>query len=611
MHDFVRGWVVFIFKIQTDSSTLKLFTKLFLTHTAIALVSVVSLSILFYVLSREALIQRTIDQLSSVNILKKNHIDDYFRDTKHALSLHFDNGKKITIEELEKVKRIHAFNSVAVVDDSFQEKISTSDSLLVKMITCIKAERPKKFQVIEVTVCGDSIKSTIVYLLPLNESIVLIQENFEKIQNILMETTGMGSTGESYFIGSDFKLRSKSRFITKDVFHAQVDSLATKQIMNSGVGDTIWDYRGVKVLSMNRAISFEGLEWILISEIDFDEALEPLIRWRNYIIVSALIIAILIVGITFLTSRSISQPILSLKEIIGNLSKGVIKEEKIDDFDFSEVGQMSKAIQELSTGLARTTQFANEIGRGKFDIAYSLLSEQDSLGLALINMRDKLKTLTNEQVKLVREKTSAILEGQENERKRIVQELHDGIGQLLTGIRLRVQMLNESDPARNEIMGLINETIAEVKRISYNVMPNAIVDFGLEAALKGLCETIRKTSKLEVDFKYIKEFNQTLSFELSIAVFRIAQEGFNNILKHADATQADLHVLAGEDELYFLLKDNGRGFNVSTTQPSSGLGLHSMKERAKLLDGGLEIYSSIDGTTVEGRIPIKTTLTQA
>jgi two-component system NarL family sensor kinase len=590
---------------------LKLFTKLFFTHTTIALVSVASLSILFYVLFREALIQRTIDQLSSVNILKKNHIDDYFRDTKHALSLHFDKNKPINIDELERAKRIYGFTSVAVTDRNFQKAICTSDSSLLKVLDCILPSQAKGFQAMEITSCIKSNSTAIVYKLTLDESVVLFQENFEKIQNILMETTGMGNTGESYFIGPDFKLRSKSRFIPAVALQLQVDSLATKQILNSGVGDVIQDYRGVKVLSMNRIISFEGLQWILISEIDFDEALEPLIRWRNYIIVSALIIAILIVGITFLTSRSISQPILSLKEIIGNLSKGIIKEENTDSTDFSEVGQMSKAIQELSTGLARTTQFANEIGRGKFDIAYSLLSEQDSLGLALINMRDKLKTLTDDQVKLVREKTSAILEGQENERKRIVQELHDGIGQLLTGIRLRVQMLNESDPSRNEIMELINETIAEVKRISYNVMPNAIVDFGLEAALKGLCENARKASKLSVDFKYVKEVDQRLSFETSIGVFRIVQEGFNNIMKHSGASEVDLHVLADEHELYFLLKDNGQGFDTVATKPSPGIGLYSMKERAQLLDGSLEIYSSTEGTTVEGRIPIKTTLTQA
>jgi signal transduction histidine kinase len=583
---------------------LKLFTKLFFTHTAIALVSVVSLSILFYVLFREVLIQRTIDQLSSVNILKKNHIDDYFRDTKHALSLHFDTNKTITIEELERVKRIHGFSSVAFADSSFQKVICTSDSSLIKILACITPIQSKEFQATEVTPCINSNNTVIVYKLTLNESIVLFQENFEKIQNILMETTGMGSTGESYFIGPDFKLRSKSRFIDKDVLDAQADSLATKQILNSGVGDIIQDYRGVKVLSMNRVINFEGLQWTLVTEIDFDEALKPLVRWRNYIIVSALIIAMLIVGITFLTSRSISQPILSLKGIIGNLSKGIIKEENINGPDVGEVDQMAKAIQELSTGLARTTQFANEIGHGNFDTSYALLSEQDSLGLALVSMRDKLKTLTDDQIKLVREKTAAILEGQENERKRIVQELHDGIGQLLTGIRLRTQMLSEHGTIRDEVLGLINEAIAEVKRVSYNVMPNAIVDFGLEAALKGLCENVRKASKLSVDFKYVKEHIVSLSFETSIAVFRIVQEGFNNIMKHSGASQVDLFVLTNEHELYFLLKDNGQGFDIVTTKPSSGIGLYSMKERAKLLNGNLEIHSSPDGTIVEGKIPI-------
>ena len=583
---------------------IRLFPKLFFTHTAIALVSVVSLSLLFLLLFREALIQRTLDQLSSINMLKKNHLDEYFTETRNTLTFHFAETQNTSATELERIKRIYDFTSIAVWDEKNQKLTSTSDSSLVKIMNCFSPSSPHNFKAVEVTACGDSATTLIVYVLPWRESIILFLEKFEKIERFLMETTGMGSTGESYLIGPDFTMRSQSRFLTKKIHRTPVDSVATKQILSSGMGGVIQDYRGVKVLSMNRAINLEGLQWILISEIDFDEALQPLSRWRNYIIITTIIIGLLIVGITYLTSRSISQPILNLKTIIGNLSQGIIQAEKLNSTDASEVGQMAKAIQELSAGLAHTTQFANEVGHGKFDASYTLLSEQDSLGLALINMRDKLSTLTDEQIKFVREKTAAILEAQENERKRIVQELHDGVGQMLTGTRLRALMLSETDPVRNEVISLINETIAEIKRISYNVMPNAIVDFGLEAALKGLCENVRKTSQLLVDFKYVREYNRTISFETSIGVFRIVQEGFNNIMKHAGASQAELYVLASEHELYFLLKDNGRGFNTLTTKPSPGIGLNSMKERAQLLNGNLEIHSSAEGTVVEGKVPI-------
>jgi len=107
-----------------------------------------------------------------------------------------------------------------------------------------------------------------------------------------------------------------------------------------------------------------------------------------------------------------------------------------------------------------------------------------------------LKELSEEQIKLSREKASALLQGQENERKRIVQDLHDGIGQHLTGIRLQVQSLEESK-TKHELELLIDEIIKEVKRVSYNIMPSAIVDFGLKAALDGLCENV-KTAPLQL-----------------------------------------------------------------------------------------------------------------
>jgi len=197
------------------------------------------------------------------------------------------------------------------------------------------------------------------------------------------------------------------------------------------------------------------------------------------------------------------------------------------------------------------------------------------------------------------------MEGQENERKRIVQDLHDGVGQLLTGIRLRVQMMEHDVKVRDEIMSLINETIVEVKRVSYNVMPNAIVDFGLEAALRGLCDNVKKYTSMSIDFNYVREFDHTLRFDISIAVFRIVQEGFNNIMKHAGATHADLYVMDREHQLYLVLKDNGGGFDEDKVKSNSGLGLHSMKERAKLLNGNLEIDSMPgQGTTIEVTIPI-------
>ncbi len=195
--------------------------------------------------------------------------------------------------------------------------------------------------------------------------------------------------------------------------------------------------------------------------------------------------------------------------------------------------------------------------------SFETLSDQDTLGHSLLHMRDELKSLNERELKLARARASALLEGQERERQRIIQELHDRVGQLLTAIRMRMEIFEGESSVKEDIMKQINDTIAEVRRISYNVMPQALVDFGLEAALAGLCDSIKRYSNLKIDFAYVKESDHTLNFEISTALFRIAQEGLNNIVKYAEASSVNLHIIDKEDEVYLVLEDNGKGFDES------------------------------------------------
>jgi len=96
-----------------------------------------------------------------------------------------------------------------------------------------------------------------------------------------------------------------------------------------------------------------------------------------------------------------------------------------------------------------------------------------------------------------------------------------------------------------------------------------------------------------------------LNFEVSTALFRIAQEGLNNIIKYADASSVNLHIIDKEDEVYLVLEDNGKGFEESKAKPNRGMGLQNIRERAKLLNGRAEIHSTPgQGTVIEIHIPI-------
>jgi two-component system NarL family sensor kinase len=611
---------------------LRIFARLFLSHAFVGLLSIAALSIIVYYTVSAILIQRTLDQLASINILKKDLVTNYLTASEQSLlaqqnenkflnlydAFSKTNRRSLTLPALDSIVKHDGFNNFYMFDKSYALILSAGhDNFpkgLEKVIERFTKNRPLTIHIIDATQYTSRHKTTLYYYVPvLKQGIhmanVLIEVNVSQIQKILLENTGMGNTGESYLVGNDFTMRSSSRFFPDKTPSAiLVQTRATKKSMEGNTGQGILeDYRKEKVLSAYRPLNYSDLHWVIISEMDRSEAMQPIIALRNYLIIITLIIIAITLSIAFLLSKAIAQPVLQLKEIIVALSKGISPQEKPIITSTDEIGLMAKSVEELMEGLERTKKFASEIGAGNFNTSFTKLSEHDELGNALISMRHELQSFHEREIRSARERAAALLEGQEKERRRIINELHDGVGQLLTAIRMRVDALDTDGQMRDEIKSQINETIAEVKRISYNVMPQALVDFGLEAALKGLCDNIRKYSSLNIDFRYVKEVNHILNFEITVSVFRIAQEGLNNIVKHAGATQVTLNVLDKEDELYFLLEDNGKGFNENKTANRSGLGLRNIRERAKLLNGQAEINSTPGvGTVIEVHIPMQT-----
>ncbi len=612
---------------------LKIFTKLFLSHSIVGLVTIVTLTVLFYLLISNALVQRTLDQLSSINILKKQLVENYlikslqnlealqlenkFLRIYHDLDKHLTDEQQQHNVDLIDIKHLCTFynlKNLHIFDTHHHQLYSTDkemypEGLLKKIDSAIMIE-PKRLHTIDASIYSPDKSTLLFYYVPILEKekvigIVLVQENFQKIQNILLETTGMGNTGESYLVGQDYHMRSTSRFFPDSIPGLiQVNTEAVRNSFQSQSGKgIIVDYRGVSVLSSHRRVDNKDLHWAIISEMDEAEAMLPIYRLRNYFIGITLFIMALVILITYSLSNIIALPILKLKEVILTLSKGIIPSKIFFKPNTQEIEQMEQAIHQLTAGFERTALFANEIGSGNFKAEFTTLSVQDTLGNALIRMRDELRDFHEKELKSARTRAAALLEGQESERRRIINELHDGVGQMLTVIRMQVDML-EGEP-KDEIKSQINDAIAEVKRISYNVMPQSIIDFGLEAALKGLCDSMQKYSPLTIDFRFIKEVEHTLDFEISIALFRIAQEGLNNVVKHANATHVDLHLLDRTDEIYFILEDNGKGFDEKDMIHQAGSGLRNIKERTKLLNGSAEIHTATGiGTSIEIHIPI-------
>lgn len=439
--------------------------------------------------------------------------------------------------------------------------------------------------------------------------LLVLEQLGSRVQDILFELTGLGETGESYVVAKDFKMRSHSRFFPdKNPGFIQVK---TKAVRNAFKGlknvEIIKDYREIDVLSAYRKIDIPGLEWVIITEIDYAEAMKPVYKLGTYILIAGAFISLGVLIITILIAKRIAEPIELLRKVIVQLSKGELPEEKPIAKEFDEVGDMTLAIGNLIDGLKRTAHFASEIGNGNFRQQYEPLSDHDTLGLSLMQMRNKLRELKKKEVEMMRERSSALLEGQEKERRRLARELHDGIGQMLSAIRFKSATIEDKIIA-TDIKNLLDDTIKEIRRISINVMPSVLLDFGLEAALRTLSENISNYSGVLVEYNYkLEKSDLEINFETSASIYRIIQEALNNTVKYAEATFASVEVRHTSESIKMEIHDNGNGFDLVEYNSKAKLssGIKNMKERASLLRGTFQIRSNDEeGTTINISIPL-------
>ena len=236
----------------------------------------------------------------------------------------------------------------------------------------------------------------------------------------------------------------------------------------------------------------------------------------------------------------------------------------------------------------------------------------------LVRTQQKLVRATEEkyELQLAEEavRSAALLEGQEEERKRFARELHDGIGQMLTGLKLHVEKIRQMPSADEkqrqrveDLRNLLQETIQNTREVAFNLMPSVLGDFGLEAALKLLVEQTARSSGIEVVFKGTKE-SARLTPVQEIGLYRIAQEGLNNAVKYSEAERIEVVFKRNASEICLTVKDNGKGFKVTEIPKRENYslshnGLGNMRTRARLLHGILKITSrKNNGSKIEVKI---------
>ena len=212
-------------------------------------------------------------------------------------------------------------------------------------------------------------------------------------------------------------------------------------------------------------------------------------------------------------------------------------------------------------------------------------------------------------------KSYSIINGQEKERKRIAAEIHDGIGQMLTSLRMKMEQIEDKHPQLNGQVAPVNELlysiINETKRICSDLLPSVLDDFGLKSAINELLKMCRESAP-NINFELEEKIQpESLPKEVEIGVFRILQEAINNAIKHANGTQVTVHVDNDAEYVNLIVQDNGKGFYFEKQKMLSkefahkSNGLRNMKERAELLGGLLTVTSEPGrGTIVQLEIPL-------
>ena len=203
-----------------------------------------------------------------------------------------------------------------------------------------------------------------------------------------------------------------------------------------------------------------------------------------------------------------------------------------------------------------------------------------------------LKRAETDRIKSEKRVINAIINTEENERKRFAKDLHDGLGPIMSTVKMSLSALEEriKDPTGTIILNntnhLVNEAINTIKDISNNLSPHVLSNFGLSSALSAFTAKINQTKAIEIDFKSNME-GQRLENEKEVVIYRAACELINNSIRHSGASRIEIELNKHEKFITLQFYDNGRGFDTSSldSEDSTGMGLSNIETRVRTVDG--------------------------
>jgi PAS domain S-box-containing protein len=211
----------------------------------------------------------------------------------------------------------------------------------------------------------------------------------------------------------------------------------------------------------------------------------------------------------------------------------------------------------------------------------------------------------------LRELGGRLISAQEEERSRVARELHDDVNQRMAVLSIQLEQLQQDrdkslDLSRRfqAVREQVQEISQDIHRLSYRLHPSKLDYLGLGPAVKSLCAELTESGKLHIEFQQAN-VPESLPQDVTLCVFRIAQEALRNCVKHSGARAVEVVLEKIGDEIHLSVSDNGCGFKPESEQTRKGLGFISMRERLRLVDGCIHIHSRpLRGTRIEVSVPV-------
>jgi len=270
------------------------------------------------------------------------------------------------------------------------------------------------------------------------------------------------------------------------------------------------------------------------------------------------------------------------------------------ELSFNPIVSISGSI----TGVVVFTRDVSERKRSERE----LHEREERLNAALLEKSRLLEELERQKTRTLQ----AVVEGQEHERSRIAKDLHDGVGQMLSVVKIGVSAVQEQligivpeEAAHlHESIVLLDYAVQEVRSVSHQLMPVALKQLGLSAAIQDICSSVTASTAMTIDTE-LSALELRMDAVQELTLYRIVQELLNNTLKYGDAKRISIQALREESALLVMYEDDGRGFDLHANRV--GIGLNNIMSRAAMLGGTVELHSTPgEGMAATIDIPIQT-----